>query len=157
MIPKRFSQAAVVDPLAQVRRINKTWLVRGGLDEHAESYLVHLGESDPERLQLSCRMALGVLHSVMEVQDPKVLFYPGLFLLANESEVASFLDSHPYTRSAVLLARCQLAGLDASDLEVDVAPGDKLERVAATLVKTVYRVCPEGWKKPGALMPLEIG
>jgi|GEM_PF-1625784 len=149
MTPKRFSKAPILDPLVQVRRINQTWLVRGGLDVSTERYLEHLGKVDPKRLTRSCRIALNVLHSVMEVQDPKVLFYPGVFLLATAEEVELFLAEHPYTRGAIALARCRYAE-DGSVEPVDevVNAQDKLGRVANTLVKAIHQVCPEDMELP---------
>ena len=32
------------------RRINRRWIVRGGLGDDAEAYLEHLAKEDPDRL-----------------------------------------------------------------------------------------------------------
>jgi len=86
------------DPVESVRRINRRWIVRGGLRKSAADYLVDLEQSDPPRLARSCRLALDLAHSMGAHHDPKPWFYGGLFALARASEAERHLGNHPLTR-----------------------------------------------------------
>jgi hypothetical protein len=92
----------VTDPdqkdLMAVRRVNDRWIVRGLLREHAADYIDHLEKNDPDRLKQTCNLVMGLLrHHRQEVQDPKALFYSGLFSLATFDEIDQFLADHCLT------------------------------------------------------------
>jgi len=83
-----------------VRRINRRWIVHGGLRDTAAAYLAELGQSDPDRLRASCQLAMELVHSKAGHADPKPWFYVGLFAHARPHEAERFLASHPFTRAA---------------------------------------------------------
>jgi len=94
--------ADVIDPdqkdLMAVRRVNDRWIVRGLLREHAADYIDHLEKTDPERLKRTCNLVMGLIrHHRQEVEDPKALFYAGLFSLATEQEIETYLSDHYLT------------------------------------------------------------
>lgn len=81
-----------------VRRINRRWIVHGGLRESAETYIAALERSDPARLRHSCALAMELVHTRAAQSDPKPWFYAGLFALATPDEVRRCLNDHPLTR-----------------------------------------------------------
>jgi len=89
--------------VAAVRRINDRWIVRGQLRDHANDYLAHLEELDAGRLGMSCQLALELVRNRMPGEDPKPLFYAGLFALATRHEISVYLGEHLFTRAICLL------------------------------------------------------
>lgn len=86
------------NPVDAVRRINRRWIVHGGLRETAACHLNTLEQTDRPRLVRSCRLALDLAHSMGAHGDPKPWFYGGLFALAEPAEVDHLLGGHPLTR-----------------------------------------------------------
>ena len=86
------------NPAETVRRINRRWIVHGGLRESATAYLAELEEKDPSRLHRSCELAMDLVHSQAGHADPKPWFYAGLFALAEPGEAERFLRAHSLTR-----------------------------------------------------------
>lgn len=93
--PGRESSAS--PEVAAARRINERWIVRGELRENARKYLDHLAMADPARLERSCGIAMKLVHSRGKLEDPKALFYAGLFCLATRSEAETHLAAHRMT------------------------------------------------------------
>jgi hypothetical protein len=93
--------------VAAVRRINERWIVRGRLKDHANEYLAHLERHDAERLVKSCQLALELVRNRMPGEDPKPLFYAGLFGFATEPEVDVHLAEHLFTRAICRLLHGQ--------------------------------------------------
>ena len=89
--------------VAAVRRINDRWIVRGQLKSHAGGYLLQLERLDPERLAKSCQLALELVRNRVPGEDPKPLFYAGLFALATRDVVNEHLGEHLFTRAICLL------------------------------------------------------
>ncbi len=89
--------------VAAVRRINDRWIVRGQLRGHTNDYLLHLEAHDPERLLQSCQLALELVRNRVPGEDPKPLFYAGLFALASRREIETHLEDHLFTRAICLL------------------------------------------------------
>jgi len=85
------------DPVETVRRINRRWIVHGGLRDTAAAYLEELREKDPARLRRSCELAMDLVHGESGGLDPKPWFYAGLFSLATADEARRMLASHPLT------------------------------------------------------------
>jgi len=85
-------------PVEAVRRINRRWIVHGGLRDTAAEYLAELEAKDPRRLRRSCELAMDLVHSQAGHADPKPWFYAGLFALAEPDEAERFLEAHPLTR-----------------------------------------------------------
>ncbi len=85
--------------VSAARRINDRWIVRGRLRDSANAYLKYLEATDPERLRRSCELAMEMVHMHEAGQDPKPLFYAGLFGLATPEEARCFLHSHFLTHS----------------------------------------------------------
>ena len=88
-------------PIDWARRVNRSWLVRGGLDGHAEEWLRELAEMKDGRLPLSCVAARAMCGLRAPLEDPKPWFYAGLFHLATADEAAHLLASHYVTLAAV--------------------------------------------------------
>ncbi len=86
-----------------VRRINDRWIVRGQLRGHSNDYLLHLEARDPIRLLQSCQLALELVRQRVPGEDPKPLFYAGLFALATRREIDTYLEDHLFTRAICLL------------------------------------------------------
>ena len=89
--------------IAAVRRINDRWIVRGQLRDHASDYLLHLEATDAARLLQSCQLALELVRNRVPGEDPKPLFYAGLFSLASRGEIQRHLEEHLFTRAICLL------------------------------------------------------
>lgn len=85
------------NPVDAVRRINRRWIVHGGLRDTAASYLDALEQTDRPRLLRSCQLALDLAHGLGAHGDPKPWFYGGLFSLAEPAEVEHLLGGHPLT------------------------------------------------------------
>ncbi|MEI6676581.1 MAG: hypothetical protein WCO57_15535 [Verrucomicrobiota bacterium] len=89
------------DPIAWARRINRGWLVRGGLDQTTDAWLTHLEQSDPTRLLASCDIARALSRGPDRTLDPKPWFYAGLFSLASAAEARRHLTNHRFTAAAI--------------------------------------------------------
>ena len=89
------------NPPEWARRVNRTWLVRGGLDATADAWLAHLEQTDPARLVASCENARALSRGPDHIHDPKPWFYAGLFSLATEAEARHFLTTHHFTAAAI--------------------------------------------------------
>jgi len=88
-------------PIDWAKRVNHTWLVRGGLDRAAELWLQHLAATDPSRLEASCTAARAMCGMRDPLADPKPWFYAGLFSLATADEVGRFIPTHRVTKAAI--------------------------------------------------------
>jgi len=86
------------NPVGTVIRINRRWIVHGGLSDSSAAYIGELSQSDPARLRRSCRLAMDLVHARPAQADPKPWFYAGLFALATPAEARRFLQQHPLTR-----------------------------------------------------------
>ncbi len=140
-----FSNAPIIDAVAQVRKVNSTWIVRGGLDGAAEEYLEYLEENDRVRLIASCTIAMKVVKATDEVVDPKALFYPGLFSLSNSTERSQFLQPFAHTREVVQECRIQLGlSMKIAHGNTCAIRGDEFERVTVVVVETIREMFPEG-------------
>ncbi len=90
-----------------VKRVNRSWVVRSNLNDHAEAWLQYLGDLDDGRLLKSCEIARGMC-SIRDRQiDPKPWFYGGLFSLATLEEAKLFIPTHRLTKSVVPAMRKQ--------------------------------------------------
>ncbi len=84
---------------AKARRINRTWIVRGGLENNAEDYLATLEARDPLLMEKVCALAIEAAQlASAEQRDPKPDFYAALFSQATEAERETFLKNHRWTR-----------------------------------------------------------
>lgn len=87
------------DPIAQARRINRTWIVRGGLSETTARYLDDLEAREPETLRLVCELAVTAAKKAShEQRDPKPDFYASIFSRASEADREHYLRDHAWTR-----------------------------------------------------------
>jgi hypothetical protein len=87
------------EPIAYARRINRTWIVRGGLRENTVRYLDSLEARDPDLLRDVCQRAVDAAQRAShEQRDPKPDFYAALFSRTTEDERAEFLRDHQWTR-----------------------------------------------------------
>lgn len=91
--------------LAAVRRINDRWLVRGSLRDHANAFISELETSDPDRLLRTCQATMELVRNRVPGEDPKPLFYAGLFAFATPDEIQRYLSEHLFTRTICLLRR----------------------------------------------------
>jgi len=96
-----------------LRKVNQTWLVRSDLAKNASDYLDHLQSSDPERLDKTCRLVVGVMRLAPRDADPKPRFYGALFCFATDEEQERFLAGHRFTRLA--LPSCTLQSIASAD------------------------------------------
>jgi hypothetical protein len=92
---------STLPPVDWVKRVNRSWLVRGGLNAHAAAWLEHLEALDDGRLLPSCKAARAMCQSRGPFEDPKPWFYSGLFSLATAAEVRRFLATHRITKAAL--------------------------------------------------------
>ncbi|KAB2640674.1 MAG: hypothetical protein DVB25_03635 [Verrucomicrobia bacterium] len=83
------------------RRVNRTWLVRGGLEIATEAWLAHLEQTDSARLLASCEIARTLSRGPDRTHDPKPWFYAGLFSLATAAEAHHYLATHHFTAAAI--------------------------------------------------------
>jgi hypothetical protein len=88
-------------PIDWATRVNRTWIVRGHLNDQAEHWLEHLASLDDGRLRQSCENARAMCGLRAPLDDPKPWFYAGLFSLATPAEARTFLASHRVTKSLV--------------------------------------------------------
>jgi hypothetical protein len=100
MIPNMDSNSDMT-PVEWVRRVNRTWLVHGGLDQAAEEWLDHLQATDPPRLEAACVAARALCGMRQPLADPKPWFYAGLFHVATADEAARFIPGHRITLATV--------------------------------------------------------
>jgi hypothetical protein len=90
-----------------VCKINKTWIVRHGLEGDADEYLMSLVEQDPARLIQSCKLVMAANERavtdahIWQLEDPKSFFYPSLFYYSNPGERQKWLKTRPFTLSVV--------------------------------------------------------
>ena len=92
---------STMPPVDWAKRVNGTWLVRGGLDEAAEKWLRHLDATDPARLEAACTTARAMCGMRDPLADPKPWFYAGLFSVATRDETARFIPGHRVTKAAI--------------------------------------------------------
>ncbi len=123
--------------IAAVRRINERWIVRGELRENTRNYLDHLASVDPVRLAQSCRIALKMVHTRGKLEDPKALFYAGLFSLATREEAELHLSKHRLTRAVWRKLRGELP--NSSSNSADHLANDLAQRVSAALIISAVR------------------
>ncbi len=88
-------------PREWARRVNRTWIVHGGLADHAEQWLNHLAKLNDGRELTVCAAAMSMCDLRNPMDDPKPWFYAGLFCLANPEEVKQFLPTHRVTKATV--------------------------------------------------------
>jgi hypothetical protein len=88
-------------PIEWARRVNRSWLVRSNLNDHAEAWLAYLEELNDGRLLRSCETARAMCQLRNLEGDPKPWFYVGLFQLATAAEAKRFLDTHRVTKALV--------------------------------------------------------
>jgi hypothetical protein len=88
-------------PVEWARRVNNSWIVRGGLDARAREWLDHLALPGDGRLLESCLAARAMCGLREPLEDPKPWFYAGLFSLASREEAARFLQPYRVTMAAV--------------------------------------------------------
>ena len=91
----------MVDPVEWVRRVNRTWIVHGGLAERAEEWLAYLESLQDGRLKESCAIAHAMSRRRDHSEDPKPWFYAGLFSTATAAEAGRFLINHRLTPATV--------------------------------------------------------
>lgn len=93
--------------VSKARRINRTWITRGGLAANTEAYLEHLEDTRPEDLDAVCEEAVRAARQAsQECRDPKPAFYASVFSKATRAERNEFLKDHFFTR--LLSAELQL-------------------------------------------------
>ncbi len=83
------------------KRVNRSWLVRDHLNEHAKAWLDHLYTLADGRLERSCEIARAMCGLRNRIDDPKPWFYAGLFSLATAPEARAFLVTHRVTKAAI--------------------------------------------------------
>jgi hypothetical protein len=91
----------ISSPIDWATRVNRSWLVRSNLNDHAEAWLKHLASLDDGRLLRSCEIARALCDIRQPDSDPKPCFYAGLFQLATAEEAKRFLETHRVTKSLV--------------------------------------------------------
>jgi len=88
-------------PVEWVKRVNNSWIVRGGLEIRAREWLDYLASSGDGRLLESCHAAQAMCGLREPLEDPKPWFYAGLFSLATAAEAARFLQPYRVTMATV--------------------------------------------------------
>lgn len=88
-------------PVEWVKRVNNSWLVRGGLDARTREWLDYLASCDDGRLLPSCEAARAMCGLREKLEDPKPWFYAGLFSRATAAEAARFLQPYRITTAAL--------------------------------------------------------
>jgi hypothetical protein len=83
------------------RRVNRSWIVRGHLNEHAETWLDHLAAKGDGRLESACSTARAMCALRDRLDDPKPWFYAGLFSPATRDEALRFIATHHVTKAAI--------------------------------------------------------
>jgi hypothetical protein len=89
------------DPVDWAKRVNRSWIVRSQLGEHAESWIERLDGLNDGRLRKSCEIARAMCLMRDRSTDPKPWFYAGLFCMATLEEAQEFLATHRITKSLV--------------------------------------------------------
>lgn len=92
---------STLPPIDWVKRVNRSWLVKSHLNDHAEAWLQYLAEADDGRLLPSCQAARTMCSLRRPFDDPKPWFYAGLFSLATAAEAKQFLETHRITKATV--------------------------------------------------------
>lgn len=88
-------------PREWARRVNRSWIVRDGLADHAEAWLDYLAGLGDDRGERVCKTALRMCDLRNALDDPKPWFYAGLFSLATREEAKRFLIGHRVTKATV--------------------------------------------------------
>ena len=120
------------DLTAWAKRVNRAWLVRGGLADTTDAWLAHLEQSDPGRLLASCEIARALSRGPDRTHDPKPWFYAGLFSLASAEEARHYLTNHRFTAAAIP-ALAHDATLDHWVSTLGPASREVLERLRAAV------------------------
>lgn len=84
-----------------VRRVNRSWIVRDCLADHAEAWLDHLAGLNDGRAARVCEAARRMCALRNEFDDPKPWFYAGLFSLATQDEAKRFVQNHRVTKATI--------------------------------------------------------
>lgn len=130
--------------VAAVRRINDRWIVRGQLRDHTNDYLSALEQLDPERLIRSCQLALELVRNRVPGEDPKPLFYAGVFAFATEPEVDHHLAEHLFTRAICRLLHGQ------PERPVYLALPDSVRVLADAIAAKIHLTIDRLFEKPPA-------
>ncbi len=84
-----------------MKRVNRSWLVKSNLNDHADAWLEHLATANDGRLMSCCEAARAMCNLRKPQEDPKPWFYAGLFSLATAAEAKQFLATHRITKATV--------------------------------------------------------
>lgn len=109
-----------------IRKVNDRWLVHSNLNGDTATYLDHLGATDPARLAATCRIVNLLMAGMDPMEDPKPVFYGGVFSLATTEEVARHLHDHLFTKMLVPATPKEEADWLVTHLEI---PPDVIQRV----------------------------
>lgn len=90
-----------IPPLDWAKQVNRSWIVRNHLDDHAEQWLQHLSALNDGRLLPACEAARAMCYQRGPLDDPKLWFYAGLFSPATAAEANHFLAEHHGTKATV--------------------------------------------------------
>jgi hypothetical protein len=90
---------STLTPVNWVKRVNRTWLVKGRINETADAWLDYLAPLRDKRFKRSCENARAMCGLRQPLDDPKPWFYAGLFSLATAEEAKQFLATHRITRA----------------------------------------------------------
>ncbi len=131
--PSSMNHRDTSNPPAWARRVNRTWLVHGGLNATADAWLSHLEQTDPARLLASCEIARALSRGPDHTHDPKPWFYAGLFSLASAAEARHHLATHRFTAAAIP-ALAQDAVLNQWATTLSPASRDLLDRLRKSIL-----------------------
>ncbi|PAW75650.1 MAG: hypothetical protein B9S38_00705 [Verrucomicrobiia bacterium Tous-C4TDCM] len=87
--------------LDRVKRVNRSWLVQGHLNDHADAWLEYLASHGDPRLQSACMAARRMCALRGPLEDSKPWFHAGLFSPATAPEARRFIASHRVTKATV--------------------------------------------------------
>lgn len=99
------SSHSLTSDLEWARRVNRSWIVRSNLNDHADAWIEYLQDLNDGRLEKCCRIARAMCEQRNFYDDPKPWFYAGLFSLATQEEAKRYLDTHRITKASVLSMR----------------------------------------------------
>ena len=89
------------------KRVNRSWITRSNLSDHAEAWMQYLARMEGDRLEKSCEIARDMCAIRNREIDPKPWFYSGLFSLATRAEAKYFISSHRLTKAIIPTMRNQ--------------------------------------------------
>ena len=114
-----------------VKKANRLWIVREGMDLRSEKYLDSLPDSV---LKMLCVRVRGcTLLGMMRYPNPKTFFYPALYSLVDLEDLPNYLMNHWFTYACLVYHHRGEMLLDPEGVEVGLSTRQLIPKVSSAI------------------------